>query len=88
MIKTKKGNTKVKGDLNEILADISVLSMSMYDRLNEFCGDEHAKMLIRLCVERGFAGRMSDEYYAQCMTRITELLENIVKELKQEKEYE
>lgn len=54
MISCNKGICEVKGSLDEILADVSVLINSMNRTLSEKFGKIETEKLIRKSVERGF----------------------------------
>lgn len=58
MIKTRKGETVVDGNISEILADVAIIIDSVNEVLTEELGAEEAKKAIMEAVEYGL---MSDD---------------------------
>lgn len=76
MIKTKKGELKVKGSLIEIKADLSVIVYELYHNiLTENMSKEEAKEEIMDAVNRGF---LEDEEIEE---DVNELLEQFFEEM-------
>lgn len=84
MIKTRKGETVVEGNIAEILADVSVIVESVNDALTEEFGVEEAKKHIMEAVEYGFVSEdevkhKANEQVYKAFCELTEALDDLKK---------
>lgn len=84
MIKTRKGETVVDGNISEILADVSIIIDSVNEVLTEELGAEEAKKAIMEAVERGFMSEdelkaKRKKYEEKLACELTEALDELKK---------
>lgn len=81
MIKTKRGKLQIKGDLTEVMADVSVIVTHLYNNvLPETMTQEEAKEMIMHAVECGLM--TEEERNAQIFEKLVELLCKVGTEMK------
>ena len=53
MIKTKKGDTKIKGTVEELMADVSMIIYTLYENISEDLGKRTTKARLKHAFKRG-----------------------------------
>lgn len=81
MIKTEKGEFKIKGTDSEIMADISVIIKNVYEAMSKEFGEEHAKARLQRAFNRAFLSKKEIHKEAEAckefINKFDEILEMI-----------